>query len=157
MDKKLKERLKGITSEGYVLIGVGSRVRGDDAFGSLLAGELSEIDPERFFDASTAPENYAYKAANAPWRNVVIVDACWFKDLEQGAIRLIGSDELERVPLPTTHGPTLQLTVDFLTNFGKSVWIIGVKPETTRGEGLSPSVQKTYNELLSFFKEAENA
>ena len=157
MNNELKGKLKALAEEGYVLIGVGSRVKGDDAFGSLLAGELSKIDPERFFDASTAPENYAYKAAKTPYKNVIIVDVCWFEELEPGAIRLVSSDKLEKVPVPSTHGPTLQLTVNFLTNFGKSVWVIGIKPETTTGEGLSPSVQKTYDELLTFFMEVENA
>ena len=108
MRDELKQELKKVLSEGYVLIGVGSIVKGDDGFGSLLAAELSDIDPQRFFDASTAPENYAYKAAKTPYKNVIIVDTCWFDDLQPGEMRLLHSDELERVSVPSTHGPTLQ-------------------------------------------------
>ena len=76
-------------------------------------------------------------------------------------------DQLASTPFPSTHGPTLSMTVDFISQYGKKVWVIGVMPKTTNikdftkeqfdGETLSPELQKSFDELLKLFKEVENA
>jgi len=117
-------------SPATVIIGVGNRLRGDDAVGCLAVEALRDRVAAVLFDAETTPENFIEPAARANPGRVLFIDACDFGG-EPGEFRLFGRAEFERLAmgLVSTHTLPLTLTAELVgQRTGAEVWLLGVQP-----------------------------
>lgn len=99
-----------------LIIGVGNRMRGDDAVGPLAIDRLKESKdlPESWLliDAGEVPENALGLVGKEKPARVLLIDACdW--GAEPGETRFFTADELEKLPIRmlSTHGLPLSFWV----------------------------------------------
>ena len=137
-----------------VVIGVGSEMRGDDAFGVLAARELSAAleggAPGRadiqVIEGGTAPENLAERVARSSPGTVVLVDAADFGG-SPGELRLLDPDELGwdlgGLFGGATHAPSLELLATYLIKrCGARTIILAAQPASTEfGAEISPPLR----------------
>ncbi|MHC4247853.1 MAG: hydrogenase maturation protease [Planctomycetota bacterium] len=130
-----------------VVIGVGSEMRGDDAFGLLalreLAGSPGACAPGvEVLEGGTAPENLAERAARTSPRTVILLDAADFGG-EVGELRLLDPDELGWQLDGATHAPSLELLATYLKGrCGARTIMLAAQPASTEfGSGISPALK----------------
>ena len=99
-----------------LVIGVGNRMRADDAVGPLAIDRLKESTtiPEHWLliDAGEVPENALGLVEKEKPDRVLLIDACdW--DAEPGEVRFFTSEEILKLPIRTisTHGVPLSFWV----------------------------------------------
>lgn len=139
-----------------VIIGVGNRLRGDDAIGCLTVDALKGRVSVVIFDAETTPENYIEPTVEARPSRILFVDACDFGGMP-GEFRLFGQRELERLArgMVSTHTLPLTMTAELLTQrTGAEVWLLGVQPAQVEfGAGMSHSVAEALPGIVRFISE----
>lgn len=124
------------------VVGIGNRLRGDDAAGSWIAERLRERGCARVFDAETVPENYLGPILSTKPGRVLFVDAADWSGAP-GECRLAPMDALAPRP-ESTHAPSLALLAGVLESRGAECWLLGIQPaSTTPGTGLTPDVERT--------------
>jgi len=138
-----------------VLVGVGNRLRGDDAIGCAVIDELGELEGVKVIDAGNTPENYLEPIARLEPERILIVDACDFGG-RPGEFRLFGRDEIERLSygLLSTHTLPLSLTAEMLAReTGADIRLLGVQPARVEfGQDLSVPVAKALPEVVAFVR-----
>ncbi|MEA3312360.1 MAG: hydrogenase maturation protease, partial [candidate division WOR-3 bacterium] len=99
-----------------LVIGVGNRMRADDAVGPLAIDRLQESadTPENWMliDAGEVPENALGLVEKEKPDRVLLIDACdW--DAEPGEVHFFTSEEILKLPIRTisTHGVPLSFWV----------------------------------------------
>lgn len=133
------------------VVGIGSRLRGDDACGLLAADSLKscKITGRRLkiFTGATAPENITGEIKRFKPDRVILIDAADFKK-KPGTVRLIKPEEAQGICF-CTHQIPLQILADYLSrSIGCCVRIIGIQAKTlTFGAQLTPAVEKAAQEL----------
>ncbi len=138
-------------------MGLGHRLRRDDAFGSILADELAQsLSPNsrwRAVDCSTTPENYIKPAAEFSPDKILFIDALQGEG-SPGKIEIIEFDELELSGFSThTFSPAF-LKEQFQQRTGAKLFVLGVYVNSTKvGSGLSERLKETKKELKDFFRE----
>jgi hydrogenase 3 maturation protease len=139
-----------------VILGVGNRMRGDDAIGCLVVDELHGIEDVEAIDAGTAPENYIEPIVELAAERILIVDACAFGG-KPGEYRLFGRDDLERLVsgIVSTHTLPLNMTVALLEQQLESdIHFLGVQPGTLEFDaGLSQPVEEAFDAIVEFVRE----
>ena len=141
------ERLIG--GRSIVLMGVGNEMRGDDAFGVILAERIEDEVPVRVFVCHDLPEDYAVKAADLKPDIVIVLDAA---DLggKPGDARLILAQEIPPTP-GVTHRPSLEMLARFLElDAGAETWVLGVQPDLERlevGAAMSEAIEEAVDHL----------
>ena len=114
-DEELAGELRARLRRPVVVIGVGSNIRGDDAFGIETVRVLRSaggLEGVEVFEGDVAPENLAERVVRASPRTVVAVDAAEFAG-EVGELRIIEPAELAW-GLIGTHAPSLELLAEYL-------------------------------------------
>ncbi len=136
------------------VVGVGNRLRGDDAAGSLVverlgrAGGGGRIDARRRIDAEEAPENYLGPLLAGAPEIVLFVDAAEL-GAPPGTLRLLRPDELAS-RANSTHAPSLQLTAEILAAHGVASLLLGIQPAcTTPGATLTAPVAAAVDEAVA--------
>ena len=149
----LKEHLKG----KVVILGVGNRLRNDDAIGSVLAERVTGKVPYIIYDAGASPENYLGKIIKDKPDNVVIIDAVDF-GAKPGEFNVIEGKDIETVNLFSTHNASISLTINYLqSNFKTDIIILAIQPkDISFGDSLSPEITKTLGELEKWFFDTAN-
>ncbi|MEO0085213.1 MAG: hydrogenase 3 maturation endopeptidase HyCI [candidate division WOR-3 bacterium] len=146
----------GQLSQTAVVVGVGNRLRGDDAVGCLVVEALKGRTDAALFDAETAPENYIEPVAKLNPARILLIDACDFGG-RPGEYRLFGRDEIERLAmgLVSTHALPLTMTAQLLGQRTRAdVWLLGVQPERVDfGAGMSRAVAKAMPAIVEFVRE----
>lgn len=99
-----------------LVIGVGNRMRADDAVGPLAIDKLKESSnlPSDWMliDAGEVPENALGLVEKEKPDRVLLIDACdW--DASAGEVRIFSADEILKLPIRTisTHGVPLSFWV----------------------------------------------
>ncbi len=153
LKKALISRLRGISPERIVFVGVGNRLRGDDAIGPAIVDALKGRVPHAI-DAGIAPENYTGMIKRLRPLAIIFIDALDFGGVP-GSVALIESWEIQRYGA-STHGLSLEVAMDYLREeTGADVFLIGVQPERIgEGEGLSPSIVKHIKKLAAMLIKA---
>ncbi|AFC99068.1 hydrogenase maturation protease [Methanocella conradii HZ254] len=153
LKKALASRLHGVRPESVVLVGVGNRLRGDDAIGPAIIDMLKGHVPHAL-DVGEAPENYTSMIKRLKPSVIIFLDALDFGGMP-GSVTLVESEEIQRYGA-STHGLSLEVAMDYLRlETGAVVFLIGVQPERVgEGEGLSPSLVKPINDLARALIEA---
>lgn len=136
----LKARLKGISPEKIVFVGVGNRLRGDDAVGPAIIDLLSGKVPHAI-DAGSAPENVTGAIKKLKPKAIVMIDALIFRDAPPGSVFLVESEEIAQRGF--SHTLSLDFVMDYLREeTGAEVFLIGVQPGYVGDrEGLVPELQ----------------
>lgn len=123
------------------VVGVGNRLRRDDAAGSRVAERLLAMGCARVFDAETVPENYYGTLLAAAPCAVLFVDAADWGGAP-GECRLAAVDALATRPA-STHAPSLALLAGLLEREGIECWLLGIQPGSTEpGTALTPDVER---------------
>jgi hydrogenase 3 maturation protease len=129
------------------VVGVGNRLRRDDAAGSCVAERLCDAGYTPVFDTETVPENYLGALMAAAPGIVLFVDAADHGGAP-GECRLATVDALAP-RLASTHAPSLALLAGLLQSRGIECWLLGIQPTSTApGSGLSPAVESAVEMLV---------
>ena len=107
LQAQLKEKLSGKVA----ILCVGSRSRGDDIFGPLVARRISGKVAAEVIDAENVPENYLGKIAKLKPNVVLLIDAAHFEG-EPGELRLLDPQELQESSF-STHSASLKLIEEY--------------------------------------------
>ena len=138
-----------------VILGVGNRLRGDDAVGCVLCDELSGKIEAEVIDCSDTPENFVEPVAKLRPRRILVIDCCDF-GAEAGEFRLFSRQELGELSygLLSTHTLPLSLTVELLSvETGAAIELLGVQPERIEfGEDVSEPVQRALPAVVEFVR-----
>jgi hydrogenase 3 maturation protease len=143
-----------------VVIGVGNRMRGDDAVGCMVIDELAGFDLAATIDAGNAPENYIQPVTQLAPGRVLVVDAC---DLgaRPGEFRLLDRRAIEDLSygLLSTHTLPLTLTIEMLVQeTGAEVQLLGIQPGRIEfGQGLSEEVAQALPAVVRFVRDWSQA
>jgi hydrogenase 3 maturation protease len=152
-----------------VVLGVGNRMRGDDAVGCIVADELLRAghDPippgesgscpksANVIDCSNTPENYILPVADSKPSKVLVVDCCDFGG-SAGDWRLFSRAQLDELSygLLSTHTLPLTLTIEMLAmQTGADVSLLGIQPQQIEfGNDLSEEVRRRLPELVQYVR-----
>ncbi|EEB73460.1 hydrogenase 3 maturation endopeptidase HyCI [Thermococcus sp. AM4] len=127
----LEELFQG--KKRVVVCGIGNDIRGDDAFGVLVAERLKELlkNPDVLvLNCGEVPENYTGKIANFKPDLVVLVDAVDFNG-EVGEY-IIADPEGTLGEAISTHGLPLKFVTQFMKTMVNAEFVlIGCQPGST--------------------------
>lgn len=141
---------------GTLVLGVGNRMRGDDAVGSLVAEELARARRVKAIDCSVAPENYLGKVMELAPAELVLVDACDFGG-EVGEIRVFEEAEFEKIAygLLLTHTLPLTLLAALVKKtVGCQIRLVGIQPgEVGFAEEMSDAVKGALPKVVELVTE----
>lgn len=119
-----------------LVLGVGNKLMGDDAFGPLVVEKLHEkIENNNsiILWAGEAPENFVGKIKE-PVEKLIILDTA-FLDKEPGTVELINPDKIKKGSL-STHKIPLSLIIEQLKP--EKTFFIAAQPKTVEF-GTKPS------------------
>ncbi len=137
------------------IVGVGNRMKGDDAIGCLVADELKELGRAVVFDAGTAPENYIEPIVELDPDRLLFIDACAFGG-KPGEFRLFASKEMDRLAagLVSTHTLPLSMTAALLGQETKAtIQLLGIQPQSLEFDaGLSEPIAGALPGVVEFVK-----
>lgn len=150
---RLAEELAPLLARPWLLVGVGSDLRGDDAFGPLLARRLAAAGLPAL-DAGTAPESLTGPILRSGAAVLILADvgnlgapAGTLRLLEPAAVAPGGS---------STHDPSLSLLVSYLqAQRAFTVRILAVEPgRLGLGAPLSAAVEAALDAAVAAWHEA---
>jgi len=140
-----------------VLLGVGNRLRGDDAAGpeliEILKKRLPDVGKEIFlFDGEEVPENYLIPMANLKPNLVIILDAVDFGS-RPGTIKLFPIRQIPQGSF-STHRLSLRFLGSYLEKETQAkIFVLGIQPKSIKlEEKLSLEVKKALKDLADFFQ-----
>lgn len=151
------QTLRGELKGKIVLLGVGNRIRGDDAAGpqliEILKKRLLDTGKEIFlFDGGELPEDYLVPIANLKPNLVIIVDVVDFGS-RPGSIKLFPIRQIPQGSF-STHRLSLRFLGSYLEKETQAkIYLLGIQPKSIKlGEKLSLEVKKTLSDLADFFQ-----
>ena len=141
---EFKSKLAG---KRILLLGVGNRLRGDDAVGSLMVDCLEGKVDIPLIDAGDVPENYLGPIEEASAEVVLVVDATDMGG-EVGDVAIFDIEQVQSMSV-STHTANLGLLFQVMPPERRpQVILLGIQPGTMElGQGLSESVQETLESL----------
>jgi hydrogenase 3 maturation protease len=138
MIEKLQQRIQG---KKVLILGIGNRLCGDDAVGSILAERLEQKLEIPIIDAGDVPENYLGPLEASGAELVLLLDAA---DLgaSPGDLALIEMDQLKEMDI-STHASNLALLFKVIPEARRpDAVLVAIQPgQTEAGLGLSRSVE----------------
>jgi hydrogenase 3 maturation protease len=147
----LQEQLAARIHGNVVIMGIGNPRRGDDAAGSLVARQISDVPGARIIDAQDVPEDYLGLVVRQRPDTVVLIDAVDL-DSPPGSIALLDKDQMASY-WPSTHRAPMCLLMDYLQRETQArIFLIGIQPRQTdflepMSEEVSSSVARIANLL----------
>ncbi len=146
--KELEERLRGISPDGIVLVGVGNRMRGDDGIGPALIDLIKGRVPHAI-DADGAPENVTSGIRRLNPSAIVFLDAASLGEAP-GSARIVEAGQLEKLEA-SVHNFSLDVVMEYLRGTTDAdVFLVGVQPQRIgEGESISPELKKPLEEIAS--------
>jgi len=146
----LRQRVEG---KKVLILGVGNRLRGDDAVGSLIIDRLQGHVKVPLIDAGDVPENFLGPIEETGAEIVLVIDAANFGG-QPGEFSLLGLEQLRKINM-FTHNPSLALMFQVISpEHGLKVLLVGIQPETTEtGHGVSEAVEKSMAALETMIVE----
>lgn len=131
-EESLSEFLMGCNR--LLIVGVGNRMRGDDAAGCaaarILRGRLKGKDHILIMDCGGVPENFTLEMKRFRPSHILFIDAVDM-GLKPGEARLVDGDELIGRSL-STHKQSLKLLFAVLEDGipGVNIKLLGIQPKT---------------------------
>jgi hydrogenase 3 maturation protease len=144
MLEDLKSRLEG---KRVLILGVGNRLRGDDAVGPLLVERLQGKVDIPLIDAGDVPENYLGPIEASGADLVLVIDATDMNS-DAGAAAIFDIDQVQDKSVSTHTGNIGLLFKAIPPEARPQVILLGIQPgNITLGQGLSDPVRATLNSL----------
>lgn len=147
-------------AEKILIIGVGNRMRGDDAVGPLAIDQLqkSTAIPSNWLliDGGEVPENALGLVEKEKPDRILLIDACdW--GAEPGAVRFFSVAELEKLPIRmlSTHGLPLAFWVKMtlVEDPELTIELLGVQAQSLEFNAvLTPPVASSLEKLEEIIK-----
>ena len=140
----------------FLVLGVGNRMRGDDAIGSIVGEEIAREGRIPAYDCSVAPENYLAKVLEQKPAELLLVDACDFGG-EPGEIRVFSESEFERIAYGLLLSHTLPLTL--LAALVKKeldcrIRLVGIQPSSVEfGSEMTEAVRRAVPRVMALIRE----
>lgn len=131
------------------VIGIGNRLKGDDAAGPELIDRIAGRSRFHCLDTGVAPENYLEKIARIKPDTILLVDAMDFGG-EAGSCRLFSADQVTGGGL-SSHALSLRMTCDYLQQrISVHIFILGIQPaQVNMNRPLSEAVGATVEKLAA--------
>ncbi len=144
-----EEEIRSHFGASFVVLGVGNRIRGDDAAGPLVAEGLAERGLEGAFDCGGVPENYVTKVERLDPTDILFVDAVDF-GAQAGRIGFFGGERFDAQSF-STHSAGLSPLMDYLSQSCRArCWVLSIQPERLGySTELSEPVRKAVEEIVS--------
>ena len=141
----LKQNLQG----QVCVIGIGNRLKGDDAAGPELIDRIAGRSRFHCLDTGVAPENYLEKIVRIRPDTILLVDAMDFGG-EAGACRLFAADQVTGGKL-SSHALSLRMTCDYLQQrISTRIFILGIQPAQVKmNQPLSAAVRAGVEKLAA--------
>ncbi|NIA07122.1 MAG: hydrogenase maturation protease [Actinobacteria bacterium] len=154
--EKIKSELAKKLTGKVVILCVGSRSRGDDIFGPLVAKRISGKVSAQVIDAENVPENYLGKIAKLSPDVVLLVDAAHF-DGAPGEIRLLDPQDLAESSF-STHSASLKLIEEFFrAECNSKVFMLAAQPRhVSFGVPPSPELIAAVDSVVDMLAEILN-
>jgi hydrogenase 3 maturation protease len=150
MDRIFEKIKKG---EKGVVLGIGNRLKGDDAVGSVIVEKLKEkIKNEKLLiiDAENKPENYIGIIEKFSPSFILIIDAIDFNSFV-GDFKIFTVDQIKDTTI-STHNFSLPFFKKLLGNI--DIYILGIQIEKIEiGEEISQSLSETIKKIVRIFTE----
>jgi hydrogenase 3 maturation protease len=150
MDRIFEKIKKG---EKGVVLGIGNRLKGDDAVGSVIVEKLKEkIKNEKLLiiDAENKPENYIGIIEKFSPSFILIIDAIDFNSFV-GDFKIFTVDQIKDTTI-STHNFSLPFFKKLLGNI--DIYILGIQIEKIEiGEKISQSLSETIKKIVRIFTE----
>jgi len=129
------------------LIGIGNRLRGDDAFGPLVIDRAQGPARAACFDCASTPENWLAKIAAELPDTILALDVADFRG-EPAELRLLYPEQLDR-PSASTHGLPHRVWMELLSQTAKApIRMLAVQPVQIRlGAPVSDSIARRVDEV----------
>lgn len=134
-------------ADHIVFVGVGNRMRGDDAIGPLLADMLKDR-VSHAIDAGYVPENFTSAIKRLMPDVIVFIDAVKFDGGPPGYTRLLEIEDVEKRRI-SVHNFSLDVVMGYLKDeTGADVFMIGIQPKVIADhEELSPGLRSSLDAL----------
>lgn len=143
MDKILASILDDKDST-ILFVGVGNRIKSDDAVGIYICNNISETERIKTLVVESGIEKYVGKINSMAPDILVLVDCTDFNE-KPGYVSLVPMEKVQDTTV-NTHTISLNRFGEF---FPMKTYILGIQPYTvTYGEDLSPLVYKKARELI---------
>lgn len=148
----LKNRLGQTDPDRIVFVGIGNRMRGDDASGVALLSHLDGLG-SHILDAGVTPEEYTGIIKRLKPTTIVFLDALDFGGLP-GQMKIIEIEDISQNRV-SIHKISLDIIMDYLKQeTGADVFLLGLQyASLSFNSGLSPgmkeSVQECADSILS--------
>ena len=140
------DQLASLLEQDVCLVGIGNRLKGDDAVGPMLIDAVRDQVSFACIDAGVAVENHLEQIVSRGGGDVLFFDAMDFGG-EPGEIRMFQPGETAGDL--STHALSLQLAADYVrARCGTDIWLVGIQPGDIGLEhDLSESVQQALDRL----------
>ncbi len=137
-----------------VVMGIGNRVRGDDAAGSVVASQIAGSPGVTVIDAEDVPESFIQRIVSQRPDTVVLID-CVNMQSEPGSIALLESDHVAHYG-PSTHRMPLGVLMRILERETHArVFTVGIQPARSELlETMSEPVAQTVAQLADMLNRA---
>ena len=143
-----------------VAAGIGNPIRSDDFVGVKIVQDLTGkvSDKVHLLECETVPESFMQEIVDLKPSHVLLIDAAVL-GLKPGETRLVFPEQVADFPAVTTHVLPLRIFCEYITKMTEAkIALLLVEPENTEfGEGLTPEVQKTAEEIMKILLELFSA
>lgn len=146
LEKAFKRWLFGMRK--MVVIGLGNRLRGDDAIGLEFINTLKGRVGENILliEAETTPENYTDVISDFKPTHILFVDAAQFNK-QPGFVKLVSISKVAALPI-STHSIPFDILARYLArSVSAKIALLGIQPKCVDfKEGLSKEAKEAVKE-----------
>lgn len=139
--------------DNRLIITAGNSFRRDDGVGPFIAEKLKQAGLTSVIDAGYTPENIVDEVIDLKPDNIVFIDAADFSGAP-GQARIIAEEHLVETTLSTHMIPLSVVSALIAASIKTAITFIGIQPaDLSFGEGLTPAVQTTADEIIAKLKQ----
>lgn len=157
MREETLEELEALLQRKWLLLGIGNTLRGDDAFGPLVARRLAEAGYPAL-DGGSAPENQTGPIRRAAPDVLILADAAEM-EAPIGTLRLVAPDQLAGGSA-STHDPGFAMLTMFLRHEMPDLEIVMLAAQPGRlglDEAMSPEVSAAVEAVVRVVSDSKGS
>jgi len=130
---------------------IGNRFGGDDGIGPYIANQLKNEESNDFciLDCGTIPENFTYVVKKHDPKNLVFVGVVELY-LDPGKFGIVPKEKIGVMHI-STHGMPLSVLIEYLEQYVKNIFLVGIQPKIMFGE-MSEEIKKSGDNLVEIIK-----
>lgn len=148
---ELLERIKPLFSGNYIVVGIGSPLRGDDRAGLLLCERLNELGVD-CVSCEYGLENCVDEIRERGAEKLIILDAVICSSCEPGDVVIADEGAIQDLGIAlSTHAIPVPLVLGLLREYGvREVYVIGIAPKSLDiSTDVSPEVARAVEQLAA--------